>query len=99
MEMVNNDHSIMTQPILIIIIIICRPLSKDTPIRPSELRNHCLLHCMLGPCCLCPLAYQSGPDFVEAAIYSMGTLSEEYVASCTRRTLQDTQTPLQLVVT
>jgi hypothetical protein len=39
---------------------------------------------MLGPCCLCPLVDQNGPDFVEAAIYvvSTGALSGEYVASC-----------------
>jgi len=35
---------------------------------------------MLGPCCLCPLVDQNGPDFVEAAIYvvSTGALSGEY---------------------
>jgi hypothetical protein len=39
---------------------------------------------MLGPCCLCPLVDQNGPDFVEAAIYvvSTGALSGEYVTSC-----------------
>ncbi|KIM71671.1 hypothetical protein PILCRDRAFT_830210 [Piloderma croceum F 1598] len=43
-------------------------------------------HQMLGPCCLCPLAYPTGPDFVEAAIYMVpaGLLSGEYVASCAK---------------
>jgi hypothetical protein len=41
---------------------------------------------MLGPCCLCPLAYGQEPDFVEAAIYMVpaGPLSGEYVAGCAR---------------
>jgi hypothetical protein len=65
-----------------------RPSSMEArAIHPSDLRSHRLSHRMLGPCCLCPLVDQNGPDFVEAAIYipSTGALSGEYVASCALR--------------
>ena len=39
---------------------------------------------MLSPCCLCPLADENGPDFVEAAIYmaTIGPYIGQYVISC-----------------
>jgi hypothetical protein len=56
----------------------------EARVPPSDLCNYRSSHRMLGPCCLCPLADQHGPDFVEAAIYVVprGMLSGEYVASC-----------------
>lgn len=59
----------------------------EARIHPSELRTYRLSHRMLGPCCLCPLVDQNGPDFVESAMYvvSTGALSGEYVASCALR--------------
>jgi hypothetical protein len=65
-----------------------RPSSMEARVHPSDLRSYRLSHRMLGPCCLCPLVDQSGPDFVEAAMYvvvSTGALSGEYVASCALR--------------
>ena len=64
-----------------------RPSTTEARIEPSELRGHRMSHQMLGPCCLCPLAYPRGPDFSESAIYVVsghGSLSGEYVASCAR---------------
>lgn len=39
---------------------------------------------MLGPCCLCPLADQNMPDFVESAIFRAtdGRFAGEYIAAC-----------------
>jgi hypothetical protein len=65
-----------------------RPSTTEARIPPSELRSYRCSHCMLGPCCLCPLRDPNAPDYVEAAIYRVrsSTLSEsgEYVASCAR---------------
>lgn len=41
---------------------------------------------MLGPCCLCPLIDENGPDYVEAAMYmaAVGTFAGKYVISCAK---------------
>jgi len=50
------------------------------------MENHRMTHRMSFPCCLCPLADENQPDFVEAAIYMAtdGPLAGKYVASCAR---------------
>jgi hypothetical protein len=84
MGMVSNGIMVATwnDCLLLIDITSSRPSTMEARVPPSDLRNYRLSHCMLGPCCLCPLADQNGPDFVEAAIYPSGALSGEYVASC-----------------
>lgn len=39
---------------------------------------------MLGPCCLCPMVNENGPDFVEAAMYMVttGKFAGHYVIGC-----------------
>lgn len=39
---------------------------------------------MLGPCCLCPFVDESGPDYVEAAMYmaTIGPYAGHYVIGC-----------------
>jgi len=77
MGMVGNNHSITRTIIKLINNVSWRPSSTEARVHPSELSDHRLPHRMLGPCCLCPLADQNGPDFTEPAIYMIipGTLS------------------------
>ena len=92
--------SITAQLLILINNIFLRPSTKEARVHPSELRNHRLSHRVLGPCCLCPLADQYAPDFMEAAIYvvSTGTLSGEYVASCARSKCDYFGKPFELLV-
>lgn len=50
------------------------------------MRDYRSTHRMLGPCCLCPLIYPNGPDFVESAMYfaTTGSHAGLYVASCAK---------------
>jgi len=61
-----------------------RPASDEARVHPQDLEDHRISHQMLGPCCLCPLAEATQPDFVEAAVYpaSVGPYAGQYVASC-----------------
>ena len=63
-----------------------RPGRNPVRLPPDEsLHRHCSKHRMLGPCCLCPLMYPDGPDFVKAAMYfaTVGPHAGQYVAGCT----------------
>lgn len=67
-------------------IYVSRPSTIHERIPPSELSSHRNSHRMLGPCCLCPMADQYAPDFVESAIYRKtdDPYSGEWVATCAR---------------
>lgn len=61
--------------------------SVDEPCRhitPSDLCEHCILHQMLGPYCLCPMMDLNQLDFIKAAIYmwAMGPFAGQYIATC-----------------
>jgi len=63
-----------------------RPSANGTRIHPSDMHTYRELHQMLGPCCLCPMVEENGPDFMEAAIYKpvTGLFAGDYVTSCAR---------------
>lgn len=63
-----------------------RPSSTAGLLHPSEMENYRMSHRMPFPCCLCPLADENQPDFVEAAIYAAadGPLAGKYIATCAR---------------
>ena len=63
-----------------------RPSTEMSHITPSQLWSHRISHCMLGPCCFCPLADPYAPDFVESAIYrrTESPYMGEWVATCAR---------------
>ena len=62
-----------------------RPVISDG-VEPCHLQTWRISHCVLEPCCLCPMADDTEPDFKEAAIYQVRDVSMEgqYVASCAR---------------
>ena len=39
-----------------------RPSTRDSRIKPSDLREHRQTHCILAPCCLCPLLEAGLPN-------------------------------------
>ena len=62
-----------------------RPAVIPAQLPPDDgMRQYRSTHRMMGPCCLCPLIYPSGPDFVESAMYfaTTGLHAGLYVASC-----------------
>ena len=63
-----------------------RPSTRDSRIKPSDLREHRQTHCILAPCCLCPLLEAGLPNFVESVIYlpTSGPWAGLYVAACAR---------------
>lgn len=65
---------------------VSRPSTTKSRVHPSDLRDYRMSHRMLGPCCFCPLAEETQPDYVEAPIYmaSLGESAGQYVASCAR---------------
>jgi hypothetical protein len=90
MAMMSSDYisSQRLEGLLTVINIVntSRPSTLARCIQPCKLHDHCMSHQMLGPCCFCPLAYPSGPDFMEAAIHMVlkGLFAGEYVASCAK---------------
>ncbi|KIM75849.1 hypothetical protein PILCRDRAFT_13225 [Piloderma croceum F 1598] len=62
------------------------PWNGGSRLGPSQIQDHRETHDMLGPGCICPMVYPSGPNFVEAAIFMLtdGPLVGQYVAGCAR---------------
>lgn len=63
-----------------------RPASVTERLTTCAMDNHRITHRFLGPCCLCPLADDKAPDFVEAAIYMAtdGPHSGKWIATCAK---------------
>ena len=61
-------------------------MTFNAQVEPRHLQALRISHRMLGPCCICPMADDTKPDFKEAAIYQVhGAATERpYVASCAR---------------
>lgn len=62
----------------------CRPGGIPHRKHPDLFRSLRETTVMLGPCCLCPLLDESGPDYVEAAMYmaTVGPYAGQYVIGC-----------------
>ena len=63
---------------------LCRPGGIPHRKHPDLFRSLRDTTRMLGPCCLCPLIDENGPDYVEAAMYmaTIGPYAGQCLISC-----------------
>jgi hypothetical protein len=70
---------------------LCIPPPKSRPVNergervtPSDFEAYRTSHDVLGPCCLCPLQFETTGDFKESVVFMVGSgrYAGEYVAGC-----------------